>query len=61
LAPSHTMASVIANEFSEATDELHLSALFAIGLLLFFLTFMVNAFARHLVRRSTKMLQGVSG
>ena len=34
-APGYTMASLIANEFSEATDDLHLSALMALGTVLF--------------------------
>jgi phosphate transport system permease protein len=50
-APSYTMASVIANEFSEATDELHLAALAEIGLLLFVLTIALNVVARLLVGR----------
>ena len=50
-APSHTMASVIANEFSEATDALHLSALAEIGLLLFLVTVILNVAARLLVWR----------
>lgn len=48
-APSYTMASVIANEFTEATDELHLAALAEIGLLLFAVTLLLNIFARFLV------------
>jgi phosphate transport system permease protein len=48
-APGYTMASLIANEFSEATDDLHLSALMALGTVLFVLTLIVNAIARWLV------------
>jgi phosphate transport system permease protein len=48
-APGYTMASVIANEFSEATDDLYLSALVEIGLALLIVTLIVNAFARLLV------------
>jgi len=48
-APSYTMASVIANEFTEATSELYLSALIEIGLVLFGVTLMLNVFARLLV------------
>ena len=43
------MASVIANEFSEATGDLYLSALVEIGLALFLVTLIVNALARLLV------------
>ena len=49
LAPGYTMASLIANEFSEATNDLHLSALMAVGVVLFIITLIVNALARWLV------------
>jgi phosphate transport system permease protein len=48
-APGYTMASVIANEFTEATSDLYLSALIEVGLLLFLVTIAVNALARVLV------------
>jgi len=48
-APGYTMASVIANEFTEATGDLYLSALVEIGLALFIVTLIVNALARLLV------------
>jgi phosphate transport system permease protein len=48
-APGYTMASLIANEFSEATNDLHLSALMAVGATLFIITLIVNAIARWLV------------
>jgi phosphate transport system permease protein len=48
-APGYTMASVIANEFTEATSDVYLSALIEIGLLLFVVTVIVNALARLLV------------
>ena len=50
-APGYTMASVLANEFAEATGELYLSALMEIALLLFGITIVVNAFAQILVWR----------
>jgi len=53
-APGYTLASVIANEFSEATDDLYLSALIEIGLALFLLTVVVNAVARLLVWSTTR-------
>jgi len=53
-APGYTLASVIANEFTEATGNLYLSALVEIGLALFFVTLVVNAFARLLVWRITR-------
>jgi phosphate transport system permease protein len=48
-APGYTMASVIANEFTEATGDMYLSALVGIGLALFLVTLVVNALARLLV------------
>jgi phosphate transport system permease protein len=48
-APGHTLASVIANEFSEATTDLYLSALFEIGLVLFGVTIITNILARLLI------------
>jgi len=53
-APGYTLASVIANEFSEATGDLYLSALVEIGLALFLVTLLVNALARLLVWRVTR-------
>lgn len=50
-APSYTMASVLANEFTEATGDLYLSALAEIGLLLFVVTVVLNIIARLLVLR----------
>ena len=52
--PGHTMASVLANEFTEATTEMYLSALIEIALVLFVITLIVNAFARLLVWSVTK-------
>ncbi len=51
LQPAYTMAAAIANEFSEATTNLYLSALFEVGLILFVLTVAVNAIARILIWR----------
>ena len=51
LAPAYTMAAAIANEFSEATTSLYLSALFEVGLILFVVTVVVNAIARWLIWR----------
>lgn len=53
-APGYTMASLIANEFSEATNDLHLSALMAVGAVLFIITLIVNALARWLVWRVSR-------
>jgi len=57
-APGYTMASLIANEFSEASDDLHLSALMAVGLTLLVLTLIVNGIARWLVWRVAKRAGG---
>jgi phosphate transport system permease protein len=54
LAPGYTMASVIANEFSEATGDLYLSALVEIGLALFIVTIIVNIIAQILVWTVTR-------
>ncbi len=48
-APQHTLAAVIANEFTEAADELYLHALIEIGLLLFVITIVINAMSRGLI------------
>jgi phosphate transport system permease protein len=53
-APGYTMASVLANEFSEATGNVYLSALIEIGLALFLVTIVVNALARLLVWTVTR-------
>jgi phosphate transport system permease protein len=53
-APGYTMASVIANEFSEATGDLYLSALVEIGLALFIVTIIVNIIAQLLVWTVTR-------
>jgi len=50
----YTMASVLANEFSEASADMHLSALVEIGLALFLVTIIVNALARLLVWTVTR-------
>jgi phosphate transport system permease protein len=48
-APQYTMAAVIANEFTEATDDLYLHALIEIGLVLFIITLAVNSASRLLI------------
>jgi len=57
-APASTMASVLANEFTEAAADLHLHALIEIALILFGLSFLLNALARLLVWRVTVPLGG---
>ncbi len=53
-APGYTMASLIANEFAEATNDLHVSALMAVGAGLFIVTVIVNVIARWLVWRTAR-------
>jgi len=53
-APGYTLASVIANEFSEAADDLYLSALVEIGLALFVITLLVNVVAQLMVWSITR-------
>jgi phosphate transport system permease protein len=48
--PGYTLASVIANEFTEATTDIYLQALFEIGLVLFGITILVNLLAQLLLR-----------
>lgn len=52
-APSQTMASVLANEYAEATSDMHLAALIEVGLVLFAVTFVINSLARLFVLRTT--------
>ena len=52
--PASTIASVIANEFTEATNELYLSSLVELGLVLFAITLILNAFAVFLLWRMKK-------
>ncbi len=47
--PAYTIASVLAANFADATDELYLSALIEMGLVLFLVTFIVNALAKLLI------------
>lgn len=53
-SPAATMASVIANEFTEATEPFHLSALIAIGVVLLVVSVGINLLARLLVRTVTR-------
>jgi len=55
-APQYTMAAVLANEFTEASDELYLHALIEIGLVLFVITLIVNVLSRLLIWSMTRSL-----
>jgi phosphate transport system permease protein len=48
-APQYTMAAVLANEFTEATEDLYLHALVEIGLVLFAITLVINLASRLLI------------
>src|SRR5262245_60683725 len=53
-APQYSMAAVIANEFAEATGNLHRHALVEIGLVLFIMTLIINALSRLLIWSMTR-------
>jgi phosphate transport system permease protein len=50
-SPANTMASVIANEFAEATETVYVSSLVEIGLLLFIVTMLVNLIGKYIINR----------
>jgi len=49
LAPGYSIAAVIANEFTEATSDIHISALVELGLVLFAITIIINGLARLMI------------
>jgi len=57
-APGNSIASTLANEFAEADPDLHIPSLYALGLILFAITFVVLGLAKWLTDRSAKR-QGV--
>ena len=56
--PGYTMAAIIANEFTEATTDLYLSAIIEVGLILFVVAMAINVLARLIVWRSLRMVRG---
>jgi phosphate transport system permease protein len=50
-SPGNTMASVIANEFTEATGRLYLSSLIEIGLLLFLVAVGINIVGKYIIKK----------
>ncbi|MCX8045230.1 MAG: phosphate ABC transporter permease subunit PstC [Desulfobacterota bacterium] len=52
-SPANTMASIIANEFAEATDPVHLASLIKVGLLLMIITMLINAAGTYVIRKKT--------
>jgi phosphate transport system permease protein len=59
-APGDSIASVIANQFTEATDDLYLQSLIGLGLVLFLLTFILNGLARLLILVTTQKGSGIA-
>jgi phosphate transport system permease protein len=57
-APGYSIAAVIANEFTEATGDMHLQSLVELGLVLFLLTFILNGMARLLIVVTTQKGSG---
>ena len=53
-SPSQTLSSIIANEFNEASGDLHLAALIGLGLVLFIITLFINVIAIFIVSKVTK-------
>ena len=60
LGPGYSIASVLANEFSEATGTMYISALIELGLVLFLLTFIINGLARLLIVVTTQRGSGMA-
>ena len=58
--PGYTMAAVIANEFTEATSDLYVQTLIQVGLVLFFITIVVNGIARYLIHKVAKQAEVVA-
>jgi phosphate transport system permease protein len=58
LAPGTTISATIANEFTEAVGDLYTSSLIALGLILFFITFVVLAAARLMLMRLDAQVKG---
>jgi phosphate transport system permease protein len=58
-SPAATMASVMANEYTDANTPLHIASLCYIALLLFVITFLSNLIARSIVGRFSKMRRKV--
>ena len=52
-SPGNTMASVVANEFTEATASLYVSALMEVGLLLFLVTMIIDIIGRYIIRKTS--------
>jgi len=53
-APGYSIAAAVANEFTEATSDMHISALIELGFVLFCITILVNAIARLIILTATR-------
>jgi phosphate transport system permease protein len=56
----YTMAAIVANEFTEATYDLYVSALIEVGLVLFLVAIIINILARLIVWRSLRLVRGIA-
>lgn len=56
-APAQSMASMIANEYNEASNQIHLASLAAVGLSLFFVSLSINAFARLVIAANVRTVR----
>lgn len=59
-APAQTMASIMANEYAEASSDMHRSALAAVGLSLFLVSLLINASARFVLWRVERNIKGAT-
>lgn len=59
-SPGYTLASLIANEFTEATTTVYISALVEAGLVLLIVVFLTNIAARYLIRRLARSREAAS-
>ena len=56
--PGYTIASAIANEFTEAIEKIHISSLIYLGLVLFVISVIINIFAKLLMWRLGRGMKG---
>lgn len=60
LSPGYSLASLVANEFTEATTQVYISALIEAGLVLLTVSFLANVIARLLIRRLIRSREAAS-
>ena len=56
-APGNSIASTLANEFTEATDPLYISSLMELGLVLFIITYLVQVRAQFMLRQDVQVME----